>query len=182
MQIDKHLPQFSKTKALLLTTGKQTATLYLGYKGQVKEIASFSIPTPTYTDREGFFERRSGGGVLGSGSVYEAKEKDTRDKFLAKLVGEIKNTNKKYKYQDVYLFAPQYIKNTINKKLPTAIKKLVKKEFTGNYTKSHPFVLIQHIREWEGKKSQKTKPTSKEAKKILEKSNQARHVIKGKPE
>lgn len=71
----------------------------------------------------------------------------------------------------IYLFCPDYMKKQIFKKTPKSFQKMLHITKLGNYIHSHPFELLENIREEEEEKKEKTvKPIKEKALKILKKT------------
>ncbi len=176
MKISQKLPQFDREKALFVVTGKQEAKFYLVSKGKIKEIDSFKVEKPVYSDREGWFKRRARGFVMGSGAPLEPKKQKVIKDFLKKLKKNLKKTLSRNKVDAIYLFSPRYLSARVRKTLPSSARKKIRLTIDGEYYFEHPFKLLEKIPEKE-----KNAPKSEEAKKLLDKFKQAAKVIKGKP-
>ena len=143
MQIKQELPQFKNQATLIITTGKQHAIIYLAKNGEIDKLNEIQIETPTYSDREGHFERRSKNLNIGSGSVYED---DTKEKIVKDFIKKIEEEIKKFKdIKQLYCFCPDYMKNYLKEVIDKNIDK--SKIFTGNHTDKHPFKLLETIKE-----------------------------------
>ncbi len=178
MKISRELPQFDTERAIFVVTGKQEAKFYLVNKGKIKEIDSFKIEKPRYSDREGWFKRRVRGFVMGSGAPLEPKKQKIIKDFLKKLEKNLKGTLSKNEVDSIYIFSPHYLLSRVKKTLPSSAKKKLEMTIDGEYYFQHPFELLEKI---SLKKEEKKKPKTEEAKKLLNKFKQATKVIKGKP-
>lgn len=144
MKVSDNFPVLQKQNSLLIAAGKQAAKIYRLGKGEINTRDTIEIPNPQYSDREGHFEYRGPRGTLhGSGAVYEAKEQYIRQKFLSRLVRELKNVRRPYK--NIYLFAPKEILRDIVRTLPQNIQQKIRRTFSGNYTKHSPLALLTKI-------------------------------------
>lgn len=178
MTIKNSLPKFKK-KTLIIVASKQTAQFYLAYKDKINEIDYLKIETPVYSDREGFFERSGKGMLYGSGSVYESKDIETRNKFARALANSIKEKIEKQEIASIYLFSPEYMKNEINSHISPEIKKKLICELYGNYSKISPFKLLKMIKGKQNKLKEfkMIRPIKEEAKKILNKTGKIKPYI-----
>jgi hypothetical protein len=170
MQIEKNLPQFTGQRSLIMVTGRQEGVMYIALNGEIEEKERLQIEDPGYTDREGFF--MSSGGTTGTfkaGSVY--KENITQNltrQFLNQLQKKIKDMTQKQNPEKIYLFCPDYMKKEIMNKLPKAMKGKIRTVKLGNYISSHPFTLLESIKEEQEKtKDNIVTPIKEKALKIL---------------
>lgn len=177
MKISKKLPQFDREKALFVVAGKQEAKFYLVFRGGIKEIDSFKIEKPRYSDREGWFKRRARGFVMGSGAPLEPKKQKIIKDFLKELERRTKKIFSGDRFESVYLFSPHYLLARVKKALPGRARKKLKLTVDGEYYFQHPFLLLEKIAK---KTEKKKKPKREEARKLLEKFKQATKVIKGR--
>ncbi len=178
MKISEKLPQFKNEKALLMSFGKQEGVFYLADNGNLKKLKSFSFSKPKYSDREGFFVTRGKAGTYEQGAVYEPKKERVITQLENKVEEETKNILDQETIDAVYLSCPEYLKNRIKKSLPSSAQKKIKTIVFGDYLHSHPFELLERIKEKKTKNP--VKILSSEAAKILKKTKQARKTIKGK--
>jgi hypothetical protein len=176
MKISKELPQFEGEKALVLVTGMEDAKIFVAENGKIEEVDSFKVEKPIYSDREGHFETRKGGKVIGSGSVYEQKDEETVKHFTKELEAKLARF-KNESITKVFLFSPGYVVSMIRRALPLSLIAKTEGVIKGNYLNSHPFDLLGMIR---GMKPLPTAPMKAEAEKILTKSDQAKGVIRRK--
>lgn len=139
MQISKELPQFSK-RSLIVVAGSRSAEILRAYKGEVDSIDSLKMDLPTYPDKEGFFI-----GAKGSGSVLKDNKRDFLMKFSKKLATRIEKTFQENSSEAIYLFAPEYMKEIVIKKLSSEVKKRIVFTIEGNFVESHPFDLLEMI-------------------------------------
>lgn len=175
MNISEKYPQFEDEKALLIITGKQDAEFYLAHKGVLEKIEGFEIPRIAYSDNEGFMKKGRLGMFMGAGYVREDKKRAMRYKFLNLLESYLKDVTKKHSPASVYLFCPAYVMQAVKAIIPYPLKEQPIKSFTGDYHKQHPFKILEKIQK---QKQSKPVPVMKEAaRKILEKTKQARRVI-----
>lgn len=177
MKITNKLPRFNIKKGLFIVTGKIEAQFHLAKEGEINEIDSIKIEKPKYSDREGYFEsggKNSGGELENykSGSVYEDKNEVIKRELISELKEKLKSIIKKYEFDSIYLFSPDYMIGDIKKSLNKNILSKIEKSYTGNFNKMHPFKLLEKIdEEIENKiKDQRGKPRSEEERKILKKS------------
>ncbi|MCR4279919.1 MAG: host attachment protein [Candidatus Komeilibacteria bacterium] len=145
MQISNKYPQFDKSSALLIVTGRQEAKIYLATKGTIEEIDNLKVSNPRYSDREGFFMNSGGGKTLGSGSVYEDHHEDVIKEFLKDLENDLVEMDNKHQPEQYYLFTPDYMAKQVRDSLPNGAENKVKLVVQGNYVKEHPFTLLDKI-------------------------------------
>ncbi len=193
MQIPKQLPQFEQEKALLIVSGRLGMNFYLASKGKIKKLKSFRFPKPSkvYTDTEGFFVTRSGGGRRPgeriTGAVLEPKKQRLRQELYRKFKKHLNELIKKEKINQLYLFVPDYLhtemEGLLKDNLSNKMKKQIKLTILGNYLKSQPLTLLRKIKAKRQVKKKKkiAEPIEKEARKLYKKAIKATKVIKGKP-
>lgn len=145
MKITKELPQFKNENVLLVVAGTQHADLYRVHDSKVALIKTVHIPTPEYSDREGFFMQRGGGKVYGCGSVYEPKKQTIQEQFAKELISDMKELDQKEGPFKIYLFTPTHVKNLLVKDLPPPLFSRVVYVKSGNYTKAHPFEILSFV-------------------------------------
>lgn len=173
MRIEKKLPQFQDQKALLIVSGRQEAILYLAKNGKIRKKEKIEAEDPGYTDKEGFFKSSSRTtGTMKAGSVY--KERITYHvtrEYLNQLEEKIKSIFYKEKVKSVYLFCPDYMKKEVLKKIPKKLRNLIHVTKIGNYINSHPFGLLESIKDdQQQEKNKVVTPIKEKAQKILKKT------------
>lgn len=145
MKISDTFPRLQKSNAILIVSGRFTATIYRLRDGLIHERETIEIKKPEYSDKEGHFENRAQGGkLMASGAGYEAKISYMDMRFLANLVKEVRNIKKPY--TDVYLYAPAHVSNEVKNALPKAVANKIKESFLGNFTKHHYIDLLKKIK------------------------------------
>jgi len=178
MRIPNQYPQFSKERAMLVVASRTALVCYEAAEGMVTEKLRLSVPEPHYSDREGFFERRSYGRVLGHGSVLEWRN---QQQLKQEILRQFETTLRQMAYMEghydtVYLFAPDYRARAYRRRLPGAWRKRLTQLFYGNFVAESPMLLLERIAE--RRQAGTTEPISGEAKRILEKADRARGVIR----
>jgi hypothetical protein len=175
MQIPGKLPQFESERALLLVAGKQDAVLYEAREGRVEKLLDIRVPKPHYSDDEGHFKVRVGGKTIRSGSVKEIRDEDIIRDFLHALKEEIRPLMHQ-EFTHLFLFAPAKTKNRIREELPHHWQQAIAEVIEGNFYYRNPLYLLERISVVTV--TAPSEPSSKEAKKILEHSQQASEVIR----
>lgn len=145
MKISQKLPQFEKEKALIIVASQMEADFYVAFGGEIAKTTSFKITKPRYSDREGFVARASGGKAVSGGPSYSIDKEKIRIDFLKAFREKIKPFSQDKKIGRVYLFAESYVVNEIQKFLPAGLKSKIKTVIRGNYSKNHPFDLLEVI-------------------------------------
>lgn len=147
MQIPKDLPQFEADSTLILVAGSQSADMYVAHNGSIEETDKIRVETPTYSDREGHFERRSSGKTLGSGSVLENESVDVKVKneFHNQLEEKLKNIRKEHDVEATILLSPPQDKPSTKEHLPSYIRDTIIGEINGNHIKAHPTEILEKI-------------------------------------
>lgn len=145
MQISNKLPQFKNEVALLIVTGDKESTFYIASDGQISKAESLVVRKPVYSDKEGFFAR-GGSNYYAAGSVKEISKQFLWKEFLHQFMEELHLLNDKYKPSQLYLFSPDYFVSQLIKELPNTLKAQVKHTETGNFSKLHPFELLEKIK------------------------------------
>jgi hypothetical protein len=170
MKIGRQFPQFSNGAALLIITGKQQAEFYRASSGDIVRFGGFELDASHFSDKEGFFGNRHGGGKGGvSGSVREEPKIENVKEFLRVLGSELEKELKHQRYSEVYVYAPQYLMRQVKVVVKKCAGKSYAMSFTGNYLKSHPTVLLGMLENRVERKAAELKivPTKREAGKIL---------------
>lgn len=164
MKIRSNLPQFSGIQALLLVMGRQAGVFYSVRDGVIKEIDRMFVPTPKFSDKEGFFESR-GHNIVRSGSVLQQQKPLMFRETLKEMEASLKLWNARNTPDEVYVFAPAHLMYDILER----VKKIVGKAYAGSYCGSriyaHPFDMLAEIAE---EKAQRVvRPISEEALQLM---------------
>ncbi len=148
MQIPQDLPQFDTESTLILVAGSQSANMYMASDGSIEEVDKIRVENPSYSDREGHFERRSSGKTLGSGSVLENESVDVKVKneFHNQLEEKLKNIHKEHSVEATVLLSPPQDKPSTKEHLPTPIQDTIIGEINGNHIKAHPTDILEKIK------------------------------------
>jgi hypothetical protein len=177
MKISKSLPQFEKEPSLFVVTGKQDAAFYKAYNGTIEQIGEFKIPKPKYSDHEGHYRMKGMGEVVSSGG-WERRDDFVIKDFLLGLKSHLKGMHAN-DFSKMYVFAPSKVKNAIASVVPSQLRKKTAAVIEGNFVKSPPDNLLKKIALIAASSQKFINP---EARRILQRSNQARSVIKGRPD
>lgn len=143
MKISNKFPKIAERNALLVVTGKQDAVFYRLRSGELEKVDAFKIPTPRYSDNEGFTKAGGRGVEMGSGWPRELDDDVVVVPFLSELEKRLRGMNDDFK--ELYLLTPEYMKNDIRETLPATHKKKLKVERYGNYFNSSPQELLEMI-------------------------------------
>jgi hypothetical protein len=171
MIIPNELPQFIGETALLIVTGTRQAKIYRASNKVLEVIDEYKIPTPQYSDKEGYFQTRSKNGVMAAGSVLEDVDDQAKKTFLSELSKHLKQAGKIFSSSVVYVFAPSHIKNMVLDKLPSSLRKNVQFIFNGNFYNTTPLAIVGKIQAMAD--SNKIEFITSEAKKLLDKPHQS---------
>ncbi len=167
---------------LLLITGKQEASFHKIFSGEMAHIHTFKVDKPHYSDNEGHFKVRSHGKVIRSGSPRELDDEIVINDFLKKLKDYIKKDINSADYKYIYITLPEHLKNITVESLPPRFKNKISHEILGNFFKEKPLDVLKRFSDLNKEEGVSKKlPIKKEARKIINKSKQARKVIKGDP-
>lgn len=179
MRIPRELPQFNTETALIMVASKQEAHFFKANQGTIEEAGKVKIEKPTYSDREGFFQRSGKGEVLGTGSVEEIRDDEIEQELLKELQELLDKTKNDSSIDKIYLFAPSYFITKFKKNLPQKLKDKIFMEFQKNVKNFHPTKILKVIDErFEEKiKELKNKPKNKEEEEILKKNEPNRKYI-----
>lgn len=132
---------------MLVLAGEKAAKFYLAKSGMLEELEAILVLNPKYSDREGYFERRSGGNFTSGGSSYEINKQHQHANFIHALSDRLDEFRKIFNFDKIYLFAPRFMLKEIIHALPKEISKMVVWQGAGNYLDKHPFELIQRVAE-----------------------------------
>jgi hypothetical protein len=181
MKIPSQLPQFEDERALLVVATRQTAAIHAAHDGQLQTLARIDVPTPVYSDNEGFFTRSGNGMRMGSGSVRELKKEHIQQEFLKLFKPAITEAVTKTKADAIYLFVPAHRVNETIEAFPYRTKRLLARTVRGNFSHySLPELLARIQERSEVRAKEKARSvTPPKARAILKKSKKARKVIRG---
>ena len=146
MHISNELPQFKKTSALIVATGAKEAKLYVASNSNIEELESFQIKSPQYSKEWTVRGVNSEKGSTSIHSAYSSQKTSLLTDFLHHFSKHIENIAKKNKIMEVYIFCPPYMESRVEKVISTDMKKIVKFVFRGNFIKSHPFEILEMIK------------------------------------
>lgn len=147
MQISESLPQFDEASTLILVASKQAADIYIAHEGTIEKISEIRVEKPTYSDREGHFKRRAGGKTLGSGGVYEEKDKKTKADFYNELEDALNKTLTNHTIEEVIVLSSPQDYPATKEHLPAKIQKAIIAEIDGNYVGDHPDDILSRIQD-----------------------------------
>lgn len=146
MQIPNAYPQFIDTPVLLAVVGRERGKLYFAQNGIIELITAENELSPNYSDREGFFMRRGEGVLYGGGAPYDGNNESARNRFIEKVVDDLRATTKATHVRQVYLFEPKYLKGAITKALKEKTDRVrVLLVSYGNFVSDHPRKLLERI-------------------------------------
>lgn len=129
-----------KEDALLIVTGRQDAVIYRVKNGSMERLLAFKVPTPRYSDKEGFTKAQGRGVTIGSGWPRELKDEDILNEFIKEFKDRLKSISPDF--EKLFLLTPSEHKNTVRGALPKDFKKKLKKELHGNYFSAKPQDII----------------------------------------
>src|SRR3989339_2199032 len=132
MQISQKLRQFTRNKALLITSSQHTSKLYIANKGEINLIKELKVEKPEYSDKKE-------DPITSPEKNIKKIMKQDFAKAFKKLMSEFKNEN----FDEVYLFCPQELTNETKSLLPKKIAVKIIKIIKGNFNKKHPLELIK---------------------------------------
>lgn len=170
MQIPQKLFQFDELKTLIIISGSHEVRYVSAFDGEAMELGDYRVEKIKYSDKEGYFLRRAFGRVLGSGSVYEPKNKQEIVEFLSEFENKTAKAISSISPKNIILMTPDYMENKIKEKLSKAEKENILMTIHGNYVNKKLPAILKIV----SKKMEKKKPpvmTSPEAQKILDKGN-----------
>ncbi len=167
MKIKRSLQQFTDENVLLVCASKKDAVIYTASQGVIIKKEQFSLPKRSYSDREGHFQTHHTNLGIRSGSVYENKKHAERKRLYKKAASTVAKITHAEKPDTIYVFIPGHLSKEFRDSLPSRITKHIQKTFRGNYTDSHPFVLLEQIKKYQQDKL--VKPMKPEARKLMNK-------------
>lgn len=185
MHIPMRSSQFNGQNVLIVVMGTQRGLLYLAGDGNIDIIGTVEEPTPTYSDREGYFMHSGNGRVYGSGSVYEEKNIEQVRRFFKRAAEEISRVVRTYDISRTYIFEPLYAKGAVTETLRPLAHDDVALVRYGNYLHEPATTLLTFIEHHEHGHRDPADPASVEGndahaiekRKILAHALQAREVI-----
>jgi hypothetical protein len=170
MKIPATLPQFDSQVALLVVTGKQGATFYIGANGEIASAGSFEVRLPRRTERAGLFIRRGRGRVLASGSVREPNKTAHAQEFLRQLASRLRELATRHQATASYLYAPTYLMKQAKAALAKTLGRTYVMSFSGHYQDRHPLELLRMIAARSARRAGRRRvvPLKREAATLLE--------------
>lgn len=174
MIIPQELPQFNTERALLSVSSRHKAIFYFANKGKLEKLEEIETEKPTFSDKEGMFQRGGQGRTYSMGGVHELKDDDKKSYLLKEIDQIFSKMSKNQDFETIYIFSSRHMITEVSALVPNEWKKKIKMKISKNFTNSHPLDVLQNIDEKLGKKVQKKRggPRSLEEKKILEKARE----------
>ena len=142
MRIPSQLPRFPGKEVFLVAVGKQEGVVYRCFEDTIVREAHIQVPTPRYSDREGFFATRSGGRTYRSGSVYESKGGIATRDFIRTLLTELEVITQGRDIAHIYVFAPAFARRWVLAAIPSPVRSRTRVIVSGIYYRKHPFDLL----------------------------------------
>jgi hypothetical protein len=176
MKIPHHIHQFVEGRALIVVAGKQNSHIYEAHDGEINLIDTVKVERTDHFTAGGFNKARSQGGMTRSGPVREVQDQIVVSDFIKELKKHLTKVRTDM-YSEVFILAPGKSKNAIVEAMTDSMQKKVKEVIEGNYNHSSPLEIIQKIYY---RQQGTTSVVDPEARHILEKSEQARQVIRAK--
>jgi hypothetical protein len=167
MDIPRGEYNFKNEHALLIVTGKQAGRLFYASEGKVEELDAGFIPTPKYSDREGFFARSGAGRTYGFGSVYEPKDQETKRKFMRMFSDKVEKAVRENNISSIYLFSPNYEITEFKESLSPEVSAKLRFTFMGNFVRFAPHEPLKKITARMEKTREKSQMRGAEEQKIL---------------
>ena len=133
MKIPQNLPQFNEESTLIVVSGKSSADIYLGFKGDIRNIDVIS--------EESNDKVYSPNGMF----TISVSDRRKRKRYLKKIDSTILEVLAVHKVHSVYLFAPSYIMRDLWDTLSVSVRKCIKLAIRGNYYNGHIYEALQKI-------------------------------------
>jgi len=149
MQIPQELPQFSGTRAVIITSGATAGKVYVAADGMIELVHAYEEPPPGYSDNEGHFARKSQGIELGSGAPREIDKTPQVKRYVTELVSGLTTMERASDIEEVYLMAPAYVLPTLQKALTRELSDLLVSSHSGNFLNAHPTEFLKRLSDTE---------------------------------
>lgn len=166
MKIKEELSRLNMHRSLLVVMGSHHGIIYNFEDDEITKLEEIRIDTPEYSDNEGMF-KRGGTKNFSYGSVLEPKKHKAQKEFSKEIAERVKDISIKDGIEEIYLYAPSYMKSLIDSDWANEIKKRIKETFYGNYVAESPVELTEKIKQHYDQEHQKV--PHGEARAILEK-------------
>lgn len=127
---------------MLLVMGRQAGVLYRATDGTIEEVDRFFVPTPKFSDNEGFFRAR---GDMYSGSVRESQKAYVFQEMMKDVVSSLKTWRVYSKPDETYVFAPAHLMYEILQRVKKTVGNTYARSYCGHYVQAHPFDLLAMI-------------------------------------
>lgn len=146
MKIPQTLLKLGSDRILLIATGKQVANIYLASGDEINLIKKLEVPTPKYSDKEGFSARTKGGKFYCSGSALKDVDDIVKAKFLEELGKSLRGIIVGNKFKGIYVLTPDYMVGGVKDVFPRISGKTKTIFIKGNFTKYGPMDLLKKIK------------------------------------
>lgn len=188
MKIQNGLPHFDDKNSLLIVASSAHAEFYKASNGKISKIESFRVGKTEFRDEKSYFANpsKSPGGrsyKQAAGKGNQLVKQDTLQRFVKRFKSYIEKIRRQNDFDEVYIFAPEYFLNEVQKLVPASLKKKEAMIFKGNFGRASSFELLKKIstRSHPHRKVSPEKVTrTKESNNIIRKSLQAKKVMRTK--
>lgn len=144
--------------------GRQAGVFYYANDGVIEEIDRIFIPTPKFSDKEGFFPSR-GQSMMRSGAVLQQQKPLMFREVLKEMEASLKMWNAHIGFDEVYVFAPAHLMYDILHRVKRTVGTAYRGSYCGSRIYAHPFDLLAEIAE--EKERRAVHPISEEALKLM---------------
>lgn len=145
MKIAGEMNPFAHERALIIAMGVTKASVHFAHQGKIDYVGSVAVPSPTFSDREGFFLSTGRGLVLRSGSVYEDQKEWRQKRFMRELMTRLDKLTIDHEATSLYMFCPAHMRRAVVSELEKRFPKHLRFVLEGYHVDDHPFVLLDKI-------------------------------------
>jgi len=145
MQIPKELPQYTDIYGLVLVLGGLEGAGYFCNSGTIEPVFTYEQPTPSYSDKEGFFQESGNGQTFGTGSVREDDVGEQHKRFAIAIAERVAAVDTATPLSCIDLCAPQHLLSGIESHLPAQLRSKIRVRIDAQLTKVHVTDVLARI-------------------------------------
>lgn len=146
MRIHKELPKFEDEKVLILVLSRQNAQFFIVKDGDIKLKNEIHVEKQRFADKKSpLRNKKRKKRMMKAGALRENEKRNLKNDLLRQFSEYLRLILTRHEFDDIYLLSSPRVIGEVPKIIKEVYKKEPKKIIEGNFTKAHPFKLIEKI-------------------------------------
>ncbi len=146
MRIHADLPKFEDEKILILVLSRQNAQFFIVKNGDIKMKDEIHVEKQRFAEKNSPLRRiKRKRRMMKAGALREKEKENLKNDLIRKFKEYFEFIISENNFDDVYLISSPHVIGEVPKIIKEVYKKEPKKVIEGNFTKAHPFKLIEKI-------------------------------------